>query len=94
MLRISEYHDVGGVRLVVEGHLRGPWVVELEGAVASARAALRGRGGACLTVDVSEVRFLDEAGRALLATLCAAGVTLVAHGPWMSGVLEDLARGR
>ena len=72
MLRIS--HDrvtSKEVRLVVEGHLQGPWVAELQ----KTCAPFVGNGRR-LTLDLSQVLFADGGGVALMKTLRERGAAL------------------
>ena len=89
MLRISidALHDRTTIRL--EGKLKGPWVEELNRAWSSI----------CLPetrnpiqVDLRCVSFVDEHGRDLLIKMRQQGAELVAFGPMMNSVVEEIAR--
>ena len=77
MLRITEITDGGpGVLLRLEGKLRGPWAEEL-GRVCSELS----RGGPrAISLDLSAVTFLDEAGTRLLRELTRGGAAVTASG--------------
>ena len=90
MLRITVNRQEHHVAVVVEGRLRGPWVTELRECVASLRAEAGGRTGVGLSVDLSDVMFVDESGRELLRTLYHDGVELEARG-LLSSALDEIA---
>jgi ABC-type transporter Mla MlaB component len=82
MLRITSVAGGDSIpTLKVEGTLRGPWVVELAQACEDQFDA---RG--CLSLDLSEVTFVDAAGLELLRSLRARRVTLAA----CSGLVAEL----
>jgi anti-anti-sigma regulatory factor len=72
MLRITV--DNGGEVLTIklEGELVGPWVEAAERAWLDAIA----KAAKSVTVDLSEVTFLDEDGKELLARMCQQGAEL------------------
>ncbi len=71
MLKIESREAVDGhPKLRVEGRVIGPWVGELHDACERALAA-----GGGLTLDLSEVVFVDEAGLELLCALGRRGVS-------------------
>ncbi|HYV42375.1 MAG TPA: hypothetical protein VEO02_11355 [Thermoanaerobaculia bacterium] len=85
MLKISKQEPVSQmVSWKLEGRLVGPWVGELR---QLAEAALAETGG--LTLDVSEVSFVDRQGEDLLRELIARRVRL--ERP--SGFLRELLNG-
>jgi hypothetical protein len=79
MLRITLLTGPGPT-LKLEGTLAGPWVGELRTACPAAVGRLR--------LDLTAVRFADEAGVRLLRDLLAAGAELVGQ----SGLLAALLR--
>jgi RNA polymerase sigma-70 factor (ECF subfamily) len=80
MLRITRSTEDGTTRIKLEGRLVGPWVDEC-------RASCTRRPGEALTVDVSEVRFVDAQGMELLRELAGSG--LVSRS---SGYTKELMR--
>jgi len=85
MLRITVQDGPDQVTLKLEGNLTGPWVAELEDAWRSARPTLAGRS---LSLDVTAVGYVDNAGKYLLALLRRSGVQVTAAGT----VIADLVR--
>ncbi len=77
MLKITLEQNSRSTTLRVEGRLAGPWVHELEQAwrTASPEAA-DGR----VAVDLTDVTFVGEEGKALLETMHAQGARLKATG--------------
>lgn len=72
MLKIESTETTDGrPKLRVEGRVIGPWVVELRRACERALA-----GTAELTLDLSEVAFVDRDGLELLSNLGQRGVRL------------------
>jgi len=77
MLKIESARTTDGrLKLVIEGRVIGPWVVELERACERALAGT----AAELTVDLSEVAFVDPDGLELLCGLGRRGVRLDCSG--------------
>jgi len=75
------------VTLLLEGKCRGPWVEELKQSWHKADAA---RGRRRLRVDLGKVGFVDGRGKELLAEMCAQGVQLLAVGPLMTSLVEEI----
>lgn len=87
MLKISDGGTSGpDVTLRLDGQVTGRWVKILQ---RSCDAALR--GGARLTLDLSQVSFADAAGLALLRSLADRQVGIVSASPFMA---EQMRRGR
>jgi ABC-type transporter Mla MlaB component len=83
MLKIT-FHDVTGQPcLELEGRLAGAWVCELEHCWHTAKASHPNR---TLSVDLTGVTLIDQAGRYLLQWMHRDGVRLV--GPGL--LLQDL----
>jgi len=74
MLRITVAPDGGGRRVKLEGKLLGPWVEEV------ARAC-EAQAGEAVSLDLSALTFVDEAGRRLLRELLSAGVMVALAAP-------------
>src|SRR5215470_5609902 len=75
MLKITLKNDLRPVTVKLEGKLSGPWVTEL------ARAwgrFIADKPAKTLTVDLSEVTFIDSAGRKLLSSMVDRGAELQA----------------
>ena len=87
MVRISVEEHINSVVLRVEGSLRGPWVAELERVWQSNRFPdLR----VCL--DLKDVSYVDEAAQGLLRRMYEGGVELLAAGPMMTAIVEEIMR--
>jgi len=63
MLKITVYDTASQLRLALEGRLAGAWVWELDQCWHTTRASHPHR---LLTVDLTSVTFIDQAGRYLL----------------------------
>jgi len=85
MVRItSDEHD-DCILVRVEGSLRGPWVDELERLWGRTRQ--RGRR---VRVSLAEVLYVDDAGKALLARMFQNGTELMASGPYMTAIVQEI----
>jgi anti-anti-sigma regulatory factor len=89
MLRISVLNGSGTRRLKLEGKLAHEWVHEAEKAW-SALTLLTGCSD--LVVDLLDVSFVDDSGHELLAAMRHAGAELVASGPMMSALIEEIEK--
>jgi len=86
MLRITIRKIRDTLRLKLEGSLAGLWVGLLE-------ETWRKEAGATVQktiLDASNVTFVDDAGRKLLAEMCRQGVRFQATGCFMLALLEDI----
>jgi ABC-type transporter Mla MlaB component len=95
MLRITDVvdaHSDGRAiwTLKVEGTLNGEWLPELRRAW---RRAQEAAAGATLRVHLADVRFVDTAGKALLAEMYRAGVDIVARDCMTAAIRNDIVRG-
>lgn len=90
MLRITVDQQRDPVVLKVEGKLAGPWVRELEMCWQNTRRKCAGRR---LRVELSDVGFVEDRGRVLLKEMLHSGDELVASGPMMTSILEEIATG-
>lgn len=81
MLKIT-LHEQTNKKLMLEGLLAGPWVMELRAAVTAART-----NSAKLELDLSGLRFMDTQGRMLLQRLTAEGVVLCNASPFIQEFL-------
>src|SRR6476661_9901705 len=86
MLRITLHDSADATTFKLEGKLSGPWVRELEQCWIAARSAAPGRGTA---VDLTQVLFIDAAGRSLLERMSADGAELIATGPLTRAMCEE-----
>jgi hypothetical protein len=90
MLRITVHGAPRALTFRLEGRLAGPWVRELEECW---RGAVAGRQGPSLRVDLTDVTFLDAAGRACLEALHRQGAELVAADCLMKAVVAEIYQG-
>ena len=89
MLRITIQEDAGSVCLKLEGMLKGVWVPETE---RSWRRINSDRNKA-LIVDLTDVDFVDTAGRYLLALMHAHGASFIAVTPLMIELVAEITAG-
>ena len=89
MLRITSHENAKTVCLKLEGTLKGAWVPETEQCW---RKAFSDRNKA-LIVDLTDVEFVDTAGRYLLALMHAHGASFVAATPLMSELVAEISAG-
>ncbi len=89
MLRITPQEYDGTVRLKLEGMLKGVWVSEVERCW---RKASSDKNKA-LIVDLTDVAFVDAAGRYLLALMHAHGASFVAVTPLMTELVVEITAG-
>ena len=89
MLRITSHKNAETVRLKLEGTLKGAWVPEMEQCW---RNASFDRDKA-LVVDLTDVEFVDTAGRYLLALMHAHGASFVAATPLMTALVAEISAG-
>ncbi len=85
MLRISRYKaPEGGLRIILEGKLKGAWVDEVERCWRDSRKCRR------ISVDLNDVTFVDDHGKILLREMWSAGVKFIARGPLIIAILEEI----
>jgi ABC-type transporter Mla MlaB component len=94
MLRITDVVDTRSDgratwTLEVEGSLDGEWVPELRRAW---RRAQEAAPRAAVRVHLADVRFVDAAGKALLADMYRAGVDIVARDFVTTAIRDDIVR--
>jgi anti-anti-sigma regulatory factor len=87
MLKITIHEADGPLRLELEGRLAGAWVCELEHCWHAAKASHPNR---TLSVDLTGVTFIDQAGRYLLQWMHRDGVRLVGAGLMRQDILDDI----
>jgi anti-anti-sigma regulatory factor len=89
MLRVTTLATRNQVTLKLEGKLRGPWV----GEVAKVwEKVLPDVGGRPIMVDLHAVSFVDERGKGVLIAMRQGGAELVATGPLMTALLEEITQ--
>ena len=75
--------------LKLEGSLDGEWLPELRRAW---RRAQEAAAGGAIRVHLADVRFVDVAGKALLADMYRAGVDIVARDIVAAAIRDDIVR--
>jgi len=88
VLRVTTRQSDDGSCLILEGRIKGPWVVELEKAW---QAALKLNSKGAVVVDLSGVSFADWRGRRLLLEMRNQGAKLVGSSLFLSKMLEGTA---
>ena len=89
MLRITVQDSPQASTLKLEGKLTGPWVKELEQSWITVTATVPDHP---VVIDLSDVTFIDCAGKCLLARIYEKGAKLIAHSPLNNAILEEIAR--
>jgi anti-anti-sigma regulatory factor len=87
MLRITVNDSQRALTFQLEGRLAGPWVRVLEECWQS---TLAGRRDQFLRLDLTEVTFIDAAGKACLADLHRQGAELVAADCLTKAVVAEI----
>jgi anti-anti-sigma regulatory factor len=85
MLRITSHENAEAVRLKLEGMLKGAWVPEMEQCWHKVV-----RRNKALVVDLTDVEFVDMAGRYLLKWMHAQGASFLAVTPLMSELVAEI----
>ena len=88
MLKVTVEERGNRIIFRVEGKLRGPWVIELERCWRSTSSRMNGKS---FSVDLDEVTFIDDQGKALLTEMDSAGVELVANEWVARSAIEQIA---
>jgi hypothetical protein len=85
MLKITVHDANGPLCLELEGRLAGVWVCELEHCWRTTKGNYPKR--AC-SVDLTNITFVDQAGRYLLQLMHRDGVRVVASGLMLQDILD------
>ncbi len=89
MLRIIEQHDERSLNFKLAGKLAGEWTPELERCW---RLTVAAQQPAAVSLDLTEVTFVDDAGKELLFAMAEAQVKLIAADVQMKALVEQIAR--
>jgi len=98
MLRIDVHQEKDVTTIVLAGKLAGAWVAELErcwNATVSAESCRPLLTAQPICVDLSEVTFVDERGKQLVAQMCRSGIKLAGTGliaGFICNEIEETAR--
>jgi ABC-type transporter Mla MlaB component len=87
MLRITVHDETGTFRLALEGRLTGPWVAELEQYCRTASATIRSKQ---LVIDLTDLEFVDTAGKYLLMLLYDRGAKFLATTLTMRELVREI----
>lgn len=90
MLKISLNNSQGAMQLTLEGRLAGAWVKELEQYWRQTTTPERGK----LIVNLRDVTFIGETGKALLAEMWQEGAELIATGCCNKSIVEHITGSR
>jgi hypothetical protein len=88
MLKITIHRDRGQTNFELEGSLAGIWVDELRECWQKAR-----REGDEITVALTQVTYVDHAGKAILTEMHCQGAELAAEGCMIKAIIEEIRRG-
>ncbi|HWH79573.1 MAG TPA: hypothetical protein VNT76_19475 [Candidatus Binatus sp.] len=88
MLKISTRREDGHTNFELEGRLAGAWVDELRECWQNAR-----RNGDQITVALTQVTYIDNAGKAILTEMHRLGAQLAAEGCMVKAIIEEIRRG-
>jgi anti-anti-sigma regulatory factor len=88
MLRITFQEDSGGTTVKLEGKLSGPWVEELERSWTQRSQQPTKQ----VTVDLSDVTYIDPEGKRLLARMMGKGVYLQGTQLMTRYVIDEITR--
>jgi anti-anti-sigma regulatory factor len=87
MLRISEMADEASVTFCLAGRLSGEWAQVLEQCW---REAALADPSIAVHVDLTEVTFVDDAGKRLLAAMAGQGGELIAADVLMQALVDQI----
>ena len=86
MLKITSEQTSDFARLTLEGSLSGPWVTELERVWQQVKQA----GTFAPVVELTDITFIAEEGRALLTSMWREGAVLVANGCCTRHIVQEI----
>jgi len=87
MLRIGTRQLDGLTELSLQGRLAGAWVAEVRQALAALDLP-----SSLVTLDLSEVRYVDEAGERLLREVASSGIRIGLRSGFVAALLEERGR--
>ena len=91
MLRITVHDSPRAFTFQLEGRLAGPWLRELEECW---KNTIKQRRKSLLRVDLTEVTFIDDAGKACLAAMHRQGAELVAADCLTRDIVAEITQER
>jgi len=87
MLRVTVKHDDTHITLKLEGTLKGPWVDELKRCWLDLVSTNPNKP---VWVDLTAVGFVSPEGKDLIADMEDAGVELIAVGPMVRALVDEI----
>jgi len=84
MLKITNNNGAGVTTFKLEGKLAGPWVNELRSCWEQAGESV------AIRVDLTEVSWVSEEGKALLGEMCRGGAELSAANLLMAAIVAEI----
>ena len=84
MLKITNNNDAGVTTFKLEGKLAGPWVNELRSCWEQAGESV------AIRVDLTEVSWVSEEGKALLGEMWRGGAELSAANLLMAAIVAEI----
>ena len=90
MLRVTTTDKDQTITLKLEGKLAGPWVQEVTRVWAVAARSPQ----SAYVIDLSSVTFIDNPGRALLATMHRRGARLMASDCLIREIVDEIEKER
>ncbi|MFN7995150.1 MAG: TolC family protein [Bryobacteraceae bacterium] len=91
MLRITVQESAEATIFKLEGKITGPWVRELEASWSAATG--EGPLQVKVIVDLTDVTYIDCAGKCLLGSMHSKGAKLISHTPLINAMVEEICRG-
>jgi anti-anti-sigma regulatory factor len=88
MLMITEEQTEVMLTFKLAGALAGDWASELERCW---REAAESSAPRQVVIDLTEVAFVDDTGKALLTLMAEAGAELIAHDILMKSIVDEIA---
>lgn len=88
MFKITTHKDGARTIFELEGRLAGPWVDELKDCWQRAQ-----RDGEMVTIALTQVSYVDSAGKSILTEMHRHGAELVAEGCMVKAIIEEIKRG-
>jgi len=88
MLKITRQSNGERTILELEGRLAGPWVAELRDCWQRAAA-----GPHPVLVLLSQVTYIDDAGKKLMSEICRSGTEISGEGCMTKAVIEQIKQG-
>lgn len=89
MLKVTLHRDATPARIVLEGRLAGAWVNEVRTVWRTLAAEARGP----VTVELTDISYIDQEGKALLAELWREGAEFRASGCCTKFLVEEITKG-